>query len=120
MDDPFNKFAQKIRQEKINKKEIAAIRKEIFLTNNSKIRMNKSIVKIQKNLRGFLFRKKYLYEQKKIRIHKNCQKIIKKHILLYLKKISSINLIKAYLRGILIRKNIKFKAICIKRSKKKY
>ena len=134
MDDPFNKFAQKIRQEKINKKEIAAIRKEIFLTNNSKIRMNKSIVKIQKNLRGFLFRKKYykhleeintktiidyLYEQKKIRIHKNCQKIIKKHILLYLKKISSINLIKAYLRGILIRKNIKFKAICIKRSKKK-
>ena len=80
MDDPFNKFAQKIRQEKINKKEIAAIRKEIFLTNNSKIRMNKSIVKIQKNLRGFLFRKKYykhleeintktiidyLYEQKK-------------------------------------------------------
>ena len=134
MDDPFNKLAKKIRQEKINKKEIAALRKELSISNNSKIQMNKSIVKIQKIFRGFLFRKKYykhleevntktiidyLYEQKKNRIHQNSQEIVKKYILFYLKKISSINLIKAYLKGIIVRKNIKFNAICIKRSKKK-
>ena len=83
MEDSFYQLAKKIRQNKIDKKEIRKIKKEIN-------KINKAIF-IQKNIRGFLSRKKiknfieeknaetiveYLCEKKKKRIHSHCYETI--------------------------------------------
>ena len=135
MDDSFGKLAKQIRRSKINKNEIKKIKKEIIdkkVLNIIKIDM---AIKIQKHIRGFLYRKKnykifleqknteiiidYLYEKKLTRIKSDYKNIISFHILNYikyirseneklnLKKINSIDLIKATMRGIIFRKKFK-------------
>ena len=132
MNDSFSKLAKKIRQNKINKREIRNIKKEIIDNKVLKIIKTDMAIRIQKITRGFLYRKKYytfldeintetvinyLYEKKLNRITTNYKQIISNHILNYLKynreekekmnkqKIESIDLIKAVLRGMIFRKN---------------
>ena len=145
MDDSFDQLARKIRQNKIDKKQLRRIKNEVFEVSMKKTEKNKMATYIQKIARGFLSRKKfsiflqkinvntvieYLHDKKKTRIHEHNKEIISFFILKYLnkerKKISiqkkkedSINLIKARLRGIIARKKYKAKTNLIKRSKKK-
>ena len=132
MNDSFSRLARKIRQNKINKKEIENIKREIIDDKVLKIIKSDMAKKIQKVLRGFLYRKKYyifldevntetiikyLYEKKLERINNNYKNIISYHLSNYIKKmheekekinnqkIYCINLIKAILRGIIFRKN---------------
>ena len=132
MNDSFSRLAGKIRQNKINKKEIENIKREIIDNKVLKIIKNDMAIRIQKIIRGFLYRKKfnifldevntetiinYLYEKKLERINTNYKTIISNHLSNYIKrireekekinkhKIYCINLIKAYLRGIIFRKN---------------
>ena len=135
MDDSFSKLAKQIRRSKINKNEIKKIKREIIdkkVLNIIKIDM---AIKIQKHIRGFLYRKKnykifleqknteiiidYLYQKRLTRIKSDYKNIIAFHILNYikyirsekeklnLKKINSIDLIKATMRGIIFRKKFK-------------
>ena len=131
MDDSFSQLAKKIRQDKINKKEIQKIKKEIIDKKVLNIIKEDMAIKIQKIIRGFLYRKKYyifldeintetiinyLYEKKINRIKTDYKNIISYHILNYIRhireekeklnkhKIYCINLIKAILRGIIFRK----------------
>ena len=135
MDDSFSRLAKQIRRSKINKNEIKKIKREIIdkkVLNIIKIDM---AIKIQKHIRGFIYRKKYyknfleqknteiiidyLYQKKLERINSDYKNIISLHILNYiqyirnekeklnLKKINSIELIKATMRGIIFRKNFK-------------
>ena len=137
MDDSFSLLAKSIRQQKINKDELLNNLKQISEAQNKKDKYIKSIIKIQKILRGHLFRKKYsltldeintktiidyLYEKKKKRIHDHSKEIIsffiskyiskvrknkKKEMLLKQYKIHCSNLIKARFKGILVRKHVK-------------
>ena len=102
--------------------------------------------KIQKHIRGYLYRKKYknflekenteiiinyLYEKKLTRIKTDYKNIISYHILNYIKcireekekiiqkKISSIELIKAVLKGIIFRKNFSNKISPLNNNKNK-
>ena len=145
MDDSFGQFARKIRQNKIDKKQLRKIKKEVIEVNMKQTEKNKMAIYIQKIARGFLSRKKfnvflqkinvetiieYLHDKKKCRIHEHSKEIISFFILKYInkerkkisiqkKKENSINLIKARLRGIIARKKFKAKMNSIKRSKKK-
>ena len=149
MDDSFSLFAKSIRQNKINKEELLNNLKEISEAQSKKDNYFKNIIKIQKVVRGHLYRIKYhlsldeintktiidyLYEKKKQRIHKYSQEIIsffvskyinklrkikKKDMLLLQYKIHCCNLIKARIRGVLVRKHIKEKLILIKKAKLK-
>ena len=145
MDDSFGRLARKIRQNKIDKRQLRNIKKEVIEVNMKKTEKNKMATYIQKITRGFLSRKKfnvflqkinvetiieYLHDKKKARIHEHNKEIISFFILKYInkerKKISiqkkkeeSINLIKARLRGIIARKKFKAKINLRKRSKKK-
>ena len=129
MNDSFSQLAKKIRQNKINKKEIQKIKREIIDDKVLKIIKNDMAIKIQKIIRGFLYRKKfyiildeinketiinYLYEKKLNRIKIEYKKIISFHLSNYIKsirekeklnkhKIHCIDLIKAVLRGIIFR-----------------
>ena len=134
MDDSFSRLAKQLRQKKINKYEIRKIKREIIDGKVLNIIKTEMAIKIQKHIRGLLYRKKYkifldqvnteiiinyLYENKLARIKLDYKKIISNHILNYikyirgekekinLKKINSAELIKAYLRGIIFRKNYK-------------
>ena len=135
MDDSFSRLAKQIRRSKINKNEIKKIKREIIdkkVLNIIKIDM---AIKIQKLFRGFIYRKNnytifleqknteiiidYLYQKKLTRIRTDYKNIISFHILNYikyirsekeklnLKKINSIDKIKATMRGIIFRKNFK-------------
>ena len=145
MDDSFNQLARSIRQNKINKREIRKIKKEVVEINMKKTQKSKMAIYIQKIIRGYLYRKRFLklldkvnietiidyfYDKKITRIHEHNTEIISFFILKYLnkerKKISimkkkeeSINLIKAHLRGIISRKRFKAKINAIRRCKKK-
>ena len=132
MNDPFSQLAKKIRQEKINKKEIQKIKKEIIDQKVLNIIKTDMAIRIQKVFRSFLYRKKkyydfleekntetiinYLYEKRLNRIHTNSKMVISNHVLNYInnileekekknkQKINSIDLIKAVLRGMIFRK----------------
>ena len=132
MNDSFSQLAKRIRQDKINKKEIKKIKREIIDDRVLKIIKNDMALRIQKCVRGYLYRKKYysfleqintetiidyLYEKKIKRIKTDYKNIIANHISNYLKnireekekinkyKIQCIDLIKAYLKGIIFRKH---------------
>ena len=135
MNDSFSQLAKKIRQKKINKKEIQKIKKEVIDQKVLNIIKTDMALRIQKVFRSFLYRKKvyyiflekintetiidYLYEKRLNRIHSNSKKIIINHVSNYInniqkekeklnkKKIQSIDLIKAYLKGIIFRKKFK-------------
>ena len=149
MDDSFSLFAQRIRQNKINKDEIQLFRKEIIEFNPVKNISIKKAIQIQKIVRGFLYRKKfkhfleeiniktvieYLHEKRRLRIHNDSNRIISFFLNRYLRKYREIkikkeldlqykihcsNLIKARLKGIIIRKKIKKQLNNMKRMKKK-
>ena len=144
MNDSFSKFAKKIRQNKINKREIQNLKKEIIDKKVFNIIKNDMAIRIQKIIRGFLYRKKfyslldeintetiinYLYEKKMNRIKKDYKTVISQHLLNYIKnlreekekinkqKIDSINLIKATLRGLILRKKFKNEIVSLKKLK---
>ena len=149
MDDSFALFAQRIRQDKINKDEIQLFHKEIIEINPTKNLTIKKAIIIQKILRGFLFRRKfkrvleevniktvieYLHEKRCRRIHNDSNRIISFFLNRYLKKYREIkmkklldlqykihcsDLIKARLKGIIVRKKIKKQLNNMKRMKKK-
>ena len=146
MNDSFSLLAKSIRQNKINKEELLNNLKEIAEAQAQKEHYIKSVIMLQKCIRGYLFRKKYgllleeiniktvidyLYEKKKKRIHEHCTEIISFFVLKYLNKrkkkknnilldqyqIHCANLIKARLKGIVIRKKVKKQLAVIKRAK---
>ena len=134
MDDSFSRLAKQLRQNKINKNEIKRIKREIIDGKVLNIIKKDMAKRIQKHIRGFIYRKKYkifleqenteiiieyLYQKKLTRIKSDSKNIISTHILNYikyireekekltLKKINSIDLIKATMKGIIFRKNFK-------------
>ena len=147
MNDSFSSFAKSIRQKKINKNELLNDIKEMSKAKIQKEQYIKNIIKIQKITRGHLYRTKfnksldeintktvidYLLEKKKNRIHNHSLDIISFFMMKYVHKIRKnkqnnmllrqykihcINLIKARLKGILIRKHIKEKLFLIKKSR---
>ena len=146
MDDSFSRLAKELRQKKINKNEIKKIKREIIDGKVLNYIKNNMAIKIQKYIRGYLYRKKYknfleqenteiiinyLYEKKTTRIKNNYKNIISIHILNYIKfirnekekiankKIKSIDLIKAVMKGILFRKKLKNKISPINEKKNK-
>ena len=139
MDDSFSRLAKQIRQNKINKNEIKKIKREIIDGKVFNIIKNDMAIIIQKHIRGYIYRKKYkifldrinteiiidyLYEKKLARIKSDYKNIISMNIFNYieyirsekekinLKKINSIDLIKAHMRGIIFRKNFKTSLTC--------
>jgi hypothetical protein len=131
MDDSFSRLASKIRQDKINKRQIRKIKREIIDEKVFNIIKNDMAIKIQSHIRKYLYRKKYfilldeintdtiidyLYLKKIQRIEADCKNIISKHMTNYLTKIRDekekinkhkiqcIDLIKAHLKGITFRK----------------
>ena len=95
MNDSFSQLAKKIRQNKISKREIQKIKREIIDGKVLKIIKNDMAIRIQKIFRGFLYRREYydfleqentetiidyLYEKKINFIHSNAKKIISNHI----------------------------------------
>ena len=146
MNDSFSLLAKSIRQNKINKEELLNNLKEIAEAQAQKEHYIKNVIKLQKCIRGFLFRKQYgllleeinintvidyLYEKKKKRIQQHKDEIIsffvlkyinkrkkkKNNILLEQYKVHCANLIKARLKGIVIRKKIKKKLALIRKAK---
>ena len=145
MNDSFSLFAKSIRQNKINKNELINNLKVISEAQSQRDKYIKKVIMIQKFIRGHIFRIKYrllldeinintiidyLYEKKKIRIHQHSDEIIsffvskyinkrrkKKNILLEQYRIHCANLIKAHLRGIIIRKKVKKELNIIKNAK---
>ena len=134
MDDSFSRLASQLRRNKINKNEIKKIKREIIDGKVLNIIKTDMATKIQKHIRGFIYRKKYkifldqintemiidyLYEKKLTRIKSDYKNIISMHILNYieyireekekinLKKKESIDKIKATMKGIIFRKNFK-------------
>ena len=102
MNDSFSQLAKRIRQDKINKKEIKKIKREIIDDRVLKIIKNDMALRIQKCVRGYLYRKKYysfleqintetiidyLYDKKIKRIQTDYKNIIAHHISNYLKNI---------------------------------
>ena len=149
MDDSFSLFAKSIRQNKINKEELLNNLKKISESQTKKDKYIKNIIKIQKMVRGHLYRIKYhlsldeintktiidyLYDKKKKRIHSHSKEIISFFVLKYINKLQKTkkqdmlqlqykihcsNLIKARLRGILVRRHVKEKLILVKKAKLK-
>ena len=149
MDDSFSLFAKSIRQNKINKEELLNNLKKISESQTKKDKYIKNIIKIQKVVRGHLYRIKYhlsldeintktiidyLYDKKKKRIHSHSKEIISFFVLKYINKLQKTkkqdmlqlqykihcsNLIKARLRGILVRRHVKEKLILVKKAKLK-
>ena len=145
MNDSFSLLAKSIRQNKINKEELLNNLKQISEAQYQKDHYIKKVITIQKCFRGYLFRKNYgllleeinintvidyLYEKKKKRIHEHKDEIIsffvlkyinkrkkKKTILVEQYKIHCANLIKARLKGIVIRKKIRKKLEIIRKAK---
>ena len=135
MDDSFSALARKIRSKKLNKEDIENLKKEAIECKIERNRRQKKAIEIQRVIRGFLARKKfkiledkinidtiidYLYEKKLKRIHKHSSQIISYFIYKYIErqrkiknklineyKIHCSDLIKAFIKGIIIRKKIK-------------
>ena len=102
MDDSFSLFAKSIRQKKINKNELFNNLKEGNEAQAKKDQYIKKIIKIQKIVRGHLFRIQYnesldeintktiieyLHDKKKARIHKHNIEIISFFITKYINKV---------------------------------
>ena len=145
MNDSFSLLAKSIRQNKINKEELLNNLKQISEAQSQREHYIKKVITLQKCFRGYLFRKNYgllleeinintvidyLYEKKKKRIHEHKDEIIsffvlkyinkrkkKKAILVEQYKIHCANLIKARLKGIVIRKKIRKKLEIIRKAK---
>ena len=147
MNDSFSLLAKSIRQNKINKEELLNNLKKVSEGQTKKDLYIKKLILIQKYFRGYLFRKKYsllleeinintvidyLYEKKKKRIHQHKDEIISFFVTKYINKrkrkknnffleqykIHCSNLIKARLKGILVRKKIRKKLEIIRNAKK--
>ena len=96
--DDFSELAKKIRMEKIDKKEIQKLKQETVKNEREKNKKKKSILFIQKMIRGYLSRKKfnvkmndintktiveYLQEKHKKYIMENADKVISFYLNLY-------------------------------------
>ena len=145
-DDSFSVLARKIRSKKLNKEDIENLKKEAIESKIERNRRQKKAIEIQRIIRGYLARKKfkileekmnintiidYLYEKKLKRIHKHSSRIITYFLFKYIErqrkiknklinefKIHCSDLIKAFLRGIILRKQIKGQLELIRRNKK--
>ena len=145
--DSFSALARKIRSKKLNKEDIENLKKEAIESKIERNRRQKKALEIQRIIRGYLARKKfkiledkinintiieYLYEKKIKRIHKHSSQIISyfiykyierqrkiKNKLIYEFKIHCSDLIKGFIRGIILRKKIKEKLELIRKNKKK-
>ena len=147
MDDSFSALARKLRSKKLNKEDIENYKKEAIESKIERNRRQKKAIEIQRIVRGYLARKKfkiledklnirtiidYLYEKKLKRIHKHSSQIISYFIYKYIErqrkiknklinefKIHCSDLIKAFIRGVILRKKIKNELDSIRNSKKK-
>jgi len=147
MNDPLSELARKIRSKKLNKEEIENLKKEAIESKLERNRRIKKAIEIQRIIRGFLARKKfkiledkinintiieYLNEKKIKRIHKHSSQIIAYFIYKYIErqrkiktqliyefKIHCSDLIKAFIRGVILRKKIKNELELIRKSKLK-
>ena len=147
MDDSFSALARKLRSKKLNKEDIENYKKEAIESKIERNRRQKKAIEIQRIVRGYLARKKfkiledklnistiidYLYEKKLKRIHKHSSQIISYFIYKYIErqrkiknklinefKIHCSDLIKAFIRGVILRKKIKSELDMIRNSKKK-
>ena len=147
MDDTLSELARKIRSKKLNKEEIENYKKEAIESKLERNRRQKKAIEIQRIIRGFLSRKKfkiledkinintiidYLYEKKLKRIHKHSSQIISYFIYKYIErqrkiktqlinefKIHCSDLIKAFIRGVILRKKIKNQLELMHESKQK-
>ena len=105
MDDSFSLFAKSIRQKKINKDELLNNLRQISDAQNKKDQYIRNVLKIQKVIRGHIYRKKYrksleeintrtvidyLLEKKKNRIHKHSIEIISFFISKYVNRIRNV------------------------------
>ena len=146
MDDSFSALARKIRSKKLNKEDIENLKKEAIESKIERNRRQKKAIEIQRIIRGYLARKKfkiledkinidtiidYLYEKKLKRIHKHSSQIISYFIYKYIErqrkiknklineyKIHCSDLIKAFIRGIILRNKIKDEIELIRNNKK--
>ena len=147
MNDTLSELARKIRSKKINKEEIEILKKEAIESKIERNRRIKKAIEIQRIFRGYLARKKfkiledkinintiieYLYEKKVKRIHKHSSQIISYFIYKYIErqrkiktqlinefKIHCSDVIKAFIRGVILRKKIKNELELIRNSKQK-
>ena len=147
MNDSLSELARKIRSKKLNKEEIENLKKEAIESKIERNRRIKKAIEIQRIIRGFLARKKfkiledkinintiieYLYEKKVKRIHKHSSQIISYFIYKYIErqrkiktqlinefKIHCSDVIKAFIRGVILRKKIKNELELIRNSKQK-
>jgi len=147
MNDPLSELARKIRSKKLNKEEIENLKKEAIESKIERNRRIKKAIEIQRIIRGYLARKKfkiledkinintiieYLYEKKVKRIHKHSSQIISYFIYKYIErqrkiktqlinefKIHCSDVIKAFIRGVILRKKIKNELELIRNSKQK-
>ena len=147
MNDPLSELARKIRSKKLNKEEIENLKKEAIESKIERNRRIKKAIEIQRIIRGYLARKKfkiledkinintiieYLYEKKVKRIHKHSSQIISYFIYKYIErqrkiktqlieefKIHCSDVIKAFIRGCILRKKIKSQLELIHNSKQK-
>ena len=145
MNDPLSELARKIRSKKLNKEEIENLKKEAIESKLERNRRIKKAIEIQRIIRGFLARKKfkiledkvnintlidYLYEKKVKRIHKHSSQIISYFIYKYIERQRKIktqlinefrihcsDVIKAFIRGEILRKKIKNELELIRNSK---
>ncbi len=146
MNDSLSALARKIRSKKLNKEDIENLKKEAIESKIERNRRQKNAIEIQRIIRGYLARKKfkiledkinintiidYLYEKKLKRIHKHSSQIITYFMYKYIErqrkiknklinefKIHCSDLIKAFIRGIILRKQIKDQLELIRNSKK--
>ena len=147
MNDPLSELARKIRSKKLNKEEIENLKKEAIESKIERNRRIKKAIEIQRIIRGYLARKKfkiledkinintiieYLNEKKIKRIHKHSSQIISYFIYKYIErqrkiktqlieefKIHCSDVIKAFIRGVILRKKIKNQLELIHNSKQK-
>ena len=147
MNDPLSELARKIRSKKLNKEEIENLKKEAIESKIERNRRIKKAIEIQRIIRGYFARKKfkiledkinintiieYLYEKKVKRIHKHSSQIISYFIYKYIErqrkiktqliqefKIHCSDVIKAFIRGVILRKKIKKQLEIIHNSKQK-
>ena len=147
MNDTLSELARKIRSKKLNKEEIEILKKEAIESKIERNRRIKKATEIQRIFRGYVARKKfkiledkinintiieYLYEKKVKRIHKHSSQIISYFIYKYIErqrkiktqlinefKIHCSDVIKAFIRGVILRKKIKNELELIRNSKQK-
>ena len=147
MNDSLSELARKIRSKKLNKEEIENLKKEAIESKIERNRRIKKAIEIQRIIRGYLARKKfkiledkinintiieYLNEKKIKRIHKHSSQIISYFIYKYIErqrkiktqlieefKIHCSDVIKGFIRGVILRKKIKNQLELIHNSKQK-